>query len=315
MTIEASDPILPEVSIAAGTSPVAEGTAAAFTLTRTGPTTEALAVAVSVTESGAMLAANPPSSVTIGTGESSAALTVATDDRCHGGGRERGGGGDCERRGLLGGRRRRLGADQRRGQRRAVLDRVAGPVEIAEGATATLTVSAGAVTFAEAQLLAIRTAGTADASDYTLSPPAPQIAAGAGSVAVSVAAVDDAAEEDAEAVRLTVLHGGVEVGTATVTIAANDAGTGDATLADLTLSGGELGFRSEVERYAMTVYKGLESTTVTATPKDPDAAVDVSPDDVDGDPANGHQVRLTEGANAVVVTVVSEDGQARKTYR
>ena len=68
------------VSIVAGPAPVAEGTAATFTLTRTGPTAGALTVAVSVTESGAMLAANPPASVTFGANESSATLTAATED-------------------------------------------------------------------------------------------------------------------------------------------------------------------------------------------------------------------------------------------
>ena len=69
-----------EVSIAAGTSPVTEGTAASYTLTRTGATTDALTVTVGVTETQAMLAANPPTAVTFGAGDSSVTLTVATDD-------------------------------------------------------------------------------------------------------------------------------------------------------------------------------------------------------------------------------------------
>ena len=314
MTIEASDAALPEISIAVGTSPVEEGAAATFILTRTGPATEALAVAVSVTESAAMLGANPAASVTFGADESSATLTVATDDDAVVEGAS------AVTAAVASGEGYSAAADA--GSAEATVEDNDAPVwtvspsavEVAEGDTATLTVSVGAVTFAEAQVLELRTAGTADAVDFALSPPTPQIAAGAGSVAVSVTAVDDAAEEKAETVRLTVLHGGGEVGTATVTIAANDAATGDARLADLTLSGGEFAFRGEVERYAMTVPKDLESTTVTATPNDPDAAVDVSPADTDSDPANGHQVRLAEGANAVVVTVVSEDGQATKTY-
>ena len=189
-----------------------------------------------------------------------------------------------------------------------------GSAEVAEGATATLTVSAGPVTFAETQVLEIRTAGTAGPGDYLLSTSEPQIPVGANSVAVQVTAVDDAAEEDAETVRLIVLHRGAEVSGATVTIGASDVGTGNATLADLSITGGRLGFRSDVEHYAVAVYNGLESTTVTATPNDPDAAVNVSPEDADGDPANGHQVPLADGANAFAVTVVSEDGLATKTY-
>ena len=49
-------------------------------LSRTGSAAEALTVTVSVTETAAMLAANPPSTVAFGAGESSATLTVPTDD-------------------------------------------------------------------------------------------------------------------------------------------------------------------------------------------------------------------------------------------
>ena len=99
-----------------------------------------------------------------------------------------------------------------------------------------------------------------------------------------------------------------------MTIAANDEGTGDAGLANLTLSGGAFQFQSYVETYAVTAYSGVMSTTVSATPNDPDASVKIDPADADADPANGHQVRLALGANTVTVTVVSEDGQATKTY-
>ena len=71
---------LPEVSIAAQTSPVTEGTAAVFTLTRSGAPTAALTVDVAVTESGAMLKGAPAASVTFAAGAGTAALTVETDD-------------------------------------------------------------------------------------------------------------------------------------------------------------------------------------------------------------------------------------------
>ena len=50
----------PEVTISAGSSPVTEGTAATFTVTRTGATTSSLSVTVSVTESGAMISGTAP---------------------------------------------------------------------------------------------------------------------------------------------------------------------------------------------------------------------------------------------------------------
>ena len=71
---------LPAVSIAASTTPVTEGTAAAFTLARTGATDAELTVEVSVAESGAALNGTPPAQVTFAAGSASAALSVATGD-------------------------------------------------------------------------------------------------------------------------------------------------------------------------------------------------------------------------------------------
>ena len=68
------------ISIAAGTSPVAEGTAASFTLSRTGDTTAALTVALEVTEDGAVLANGAPTEATFGAGSSTAELGIATED-------------------------------------------------------------------------------------------------------------------------------------------------------------------------------------------------------------------------------------------
>ena len=75
-----ASPALPEVSIAAQTSPVTEGTAAVFSLTRSGSPAAALTVDVAVTESGAMLKGAPPASVTFAADAGTAALTVETDD-------------------------------------------------------------------------------------------------------------------------------------------------------------------------------------------------------------------------------------------
>ena len=75
-----ASPTLPKVSIAAGASPVAEGTAAAFTLSRNGDTAAALTVAVVVAEDGAALKGTSPASVTFAPGAGTAELAVATDD-------------------------------------------------------------------------------------------------------------------------------------------------------------------------------------------------------------------------------------------
>ena len=66
------------VSIRAASTPVTEGTAAAFVLTRTGATAPTLTVAVSVTEAGSVVNSATPSSATFAPGASEARLSVAT---------------------------------------------------------------------------------------------------------------------------------------------------------------------------------------------------------------------------------------------
>ena len=70
----------PAVSVAGDASPVTEGAAAAFTLTRMGDVSAALTVTVEVTESGAMLAGDAPAEVTFEAESATAALTLATVD-------------------------------------------------------------------------------------------------------------------------------------------------------------------------------------------------------------------------------------------
>ncbi len=76
-------PGLAGVTIAAGTSPVVEGTPAAFTLTRTGSTDRALTVAVDVAGWGSFIGRSDgyaaPTDVVFAAGSSSAVLTVETD--------------------------------------------------------------------------------------------------------------------------------------------------------------------------------------------------------------------------------------------
>ena len=71
--------LLPEVTLSAETEEEEEGAALEFTLTRTGPTEEALGVNLSVSETGAMVAAYP-ASVEIPAGQDSAAFSVLTAD-------------------------------------------------------------------------------------------------------------------------------------------------------------------------------------------------------------------------------------------
>ncbi|MCY4551520.1 MAG: SwmB domain-containing protein [Defluviicoccus sp.] len=76
--------VLAAVSIAPESTPVTEGTAASFTLTRTGSTAAALEVSVSVGEAGSVLDGTPPSSAIFAAGASHTQLAVATlNDAAH----------------------------------------------------------------------------------------------------------------------------------------------------------------------------------------------------------------------------------------
>ena len=76
-----ASPTAPAVSVAPpAATPVTEGAALGFALTRTGETTQALTVTVSVTETGTTLSGTPPASATFAAGSDRAVLSVATED-------------------------------------------------------------------------------------------------------------------------------------------------------------------------------------------------------------------------------------------
>ena len=214
---------LPAVGIAAGTSSVTEGMAVDFRLTRTGAATEALAVAVSVAETGSMLAASPPLSVTFGAGASSVTLGAATvDDAVV----ER----DSVVTAAISGGAGYAAAAGAGSAAVAVEDNdeaqfavSADPLEIEEGESATVTVSiTNEVTFAEDRAITLEFAGTATRGvDYTVSPAALTLEAGSGSASVTLAAAEDDRQEDAETAVVTATRDGVAIGAATLTIAAD----------------------------------------------------------------------------------------------
>ena len=88
--------------------------------------------------------------------------------------------------------------------------------------------------------------------------------------------------------------------------------SGNATLRSLALSGVPLNFASNRYQYSASVSHTTASTTVTASPNEPAARVSISPNDANTNSA-GHQVRLTEGNNTIVVTVIAPNGN-RRTY-
>ena len=78
VTVRDDDVDLPQVTITPGTSPVPEGTAATFTLSRRGAITESLNVTMDVEESGSMINGTPPTTVRFNAGSAQVTLTVPT---------------------------------------------------------------------------------------------------------------------------------------------------------------------------------------------------------------------------------------------
>ena len=304
----------PAATIAAGTSPVSEGTDAVFRVSLDKAAKDTLTVAVSVSETGRALSGTA-SSVAIDAGDTAATLTVATDDDAV-----------VEQAStvtvaLVAGDGYTLGAAASAAvvveDGDAATWKVgAGKVRIEEAGDTAVTVSiANGVTFAADQAVTLTATGTAAAGDYTLSPTSLTLAAGDQVASATLTATDDEAEESDETVTVSASHGGNEIGTATVTIAANDAPlSDDATLAALTLSDIDIGtFEASTTAYSAEVDNAVESTTVTATPDDADASVTIS--DPDGSTAGTTRTtRLAEGANAIGAAVTAADGETTATY-
>ncbi len=187
------------------------------------------------------------------------------------------------------------------------------PVRVVEGAESTITVSVDK-TFAVDQTITLAVGGTAASSDYSLSSSSLTLDAGDTSVTATVTAVDDSDEESDETVVVTASHGGA-VGSATVTIEANDTPVStDAALSSLVLSGvGIGGFDAGTTAYAASVGYGVSSTVVTAVARDGGAGVVIAGG---GGETQGMSrfVSLVVGDNEITVTVTAEDAATTRTY-
>ena len=88
----------------------------------------------------------------------------------------------------------------------------------------------------------------------------------------------------------------------------------DATLSSLALSGVDIGaFNSGTTGYSAIVGYDVSSTTVTADPNDGGASVTIA--DANGSAqGTSRAVSLSSGDNAVIVTVIAEDGTTTKVY-
>ena len=301
--------LLAEVAIVAVSSPVTEGTAAVFDVSLGSAASEALTVAVSVTETGATLSGMPPASVRFAAGATEATLSVATeadavveDDSTVTATLAAGDGytlGDPATASVV-------VTDDDDAELAASFD----PAEVAEGGSATLTVEiANGVTFAAEQSVALSYAGTASAADHD-GPSTLALAAGASSASATVSIADDEEQEDAETLTVSAAGGGESIASATLTIAASDAPLADdAALSALSLSGIALTFEADVLDYAVDAPPETTSTTVTATRSDPDATVEI-----DGAAGTERTLPLAVGGTTIGVTVTAEDGATSRAY-
>ena len=191
------------------------------------------------------------------------------------------------------------------------------PATVAEGQTSTVEVSVDS-SFETAQTITLAvTGGTAGSTDYRLSPSTLTLTLDAGdlSVTATVTAVDDNDEENDETVIVTASHNASPVGSATVTIEANDTPvSSDAALSSLVLSGVSIsGFDAEVTAYGASVGNGVSSTVVTAVARDSGASVVIA--DGDGEThGTSRSVSLDVGVNKITVTVTAEDAATTRTY-
>ena len=321
-----------EVSIAADSAYVEEGTEAAFTLRRTGDAEEALTVPVSVIEDGAALGTPVPESVTFEAGSPQAALRVPTDDD---------------------------GADEADSTVTATLQTGTAWL-VAEGAaSAALTVLNNDAASVTATSAADVTVWSADMTvvDYENgnigAGSADRLANQGGSAGLRAKwlyyvtgerklkiAFDDGLD-DAESMTL-------HVGAVSVAFPENSGGDSsfsitnvdvswadgetlaarvskpsaaavstDATLASLAVAGAELSpaFDAGTLLYAAAVDSATASVTVAASANDGDAGVAFVPsEDADAEQA-GHQVAVPEGETLVTVTVTAADGNTARAYR
>ena len=259
----------PGVSIAGPSGVVTEGEDAVFTLTRTGATTAALTVNLSVSESGSMLDGAAPATVTFPEGAATVALAAATDD-------------DSVveassaiTASIAAGDEYAVDAQEASAEvavndnDTATFSVSASPEEIGEGEASTVTVAiSNGVTFATDQIIALGFAGSTatKGTDFTVSDETLTLAAGASSVSASVTAVDDGDRESAETIAVSASLGGDTIGAATIAVTSSDALTASFHDVPATHDGSarlefELRFSEEIPMSYRTVRDSLLTVT------------------------------------------------------
>ena len=212
-TVTVTRAALPVVSIVAVASPVSEGEAAQFRVTRTGPLTDALSVKIRADRvdiampfrpgRGSRVGSNLSGDDTVVEDDVSVTWTIRADDAYA------------------------IAPDAGSATVLVEDDDVAefavsiAPAEIGEGASATAEVRiTNGVTFAAAQTIEFGFAGSTATkdTDYTVAPGAPTLGAGARRTTATVAALADSSTEDDETVSLAASHDGQAIGTVSLTI-------------------------------------------------------------------------------------------------
>ena len=341
----------PVVSIRAETSEAVEGSDLIFTLSRQASVPDRLGVRVNVDEDGALIfdIEEGNRTVAIPIGATSTAFTVTTDSddevwEAHSTAKVTIANDDAYTVNPGEGRAETLLKDDDFPSGDATLS--VDPVSVAEGGIVTTTIT---VTTDGDQrphggggtLILSLVGGTAGDTDYgslsqTTFPISKDdfshsdVGGGAfryqGTYTATLVISDDSESETDENILFQLLKGAdatqIVMGnptTATVTIAANDAGA-DAELSALSLSEGTLSpnFATSTVSYAALVSYGVECISVMTTKSDQGAQVEFldGSDSVlaDADDTAGHQVKLTVGENAIKVKVTAEDGITTKFY-
>ena len=143
------------------------------------------------------------------------------------------------------------------------------PAAIAEGESATVTVAiANRIRFRQDQTIDLSVSGTASGSDYSGVPATLMLAARTHSATATLTAAVDQEEEADETVTITASHGGSEIGSATVTIAADEPRPFTAQFAGMPAKhDGEAAFTFEL-RFSKQIeisYKTLRDTAFEVT--------------------------------------------------
>ena len=325
---------LPLVTIRSISAYPTEGSDAVFKLTRTGDSSEALTVPVSVRESGAMLNASPPASAEFAAGEQQAELRVLTvaDDAAEDD--------STVTVGIEAGSAYRLGANDSSEVTVTVLDDDAAPPPSGTPATADVTIWSADMTVRDYQNGSIG-AGSADL-----------LADQGGSAGLQAKWLYYHTGERKMRIKFTtnVYHRGMTLYVGNTSLAF-PGGTGDSsftwenvdvnwtdgqtfearlvqegsagtpapdpTLKSLAVSDAAVSpaFDAGTLLYTAVVDSATASVTVSAESNDGDAEVAIVPsEDADSEQA-GHQVAVPVGETLATVTVTAADGETQRAYR